>query len=242
MPLLDHFHPPLAPRRHWESFHSAWAAHIADALNKQLLPENYFAEEHSHVGGRMEIDVATSEELSAEPSTKDGTTATLQARVWTPPEPALVMPGIFPDHFEVLVFHEEGGARLVAAIELISPGNKDRPECRRAFAAKCANYLYQDISLVIVDVVTSRQANLHDEIIRIMEAGEEYKLTFDTNLYAVAYRPINRHEVEQIDIWPATLSLDRPLPILPLSLAANLCLPLDLEATYMDTRDHRRLG
>jgi len=24
MPLLDHFHPPLAPRRHWESFHVDW--------------------------------------------------------------------------------------------------------------------------------------------------------------------------------------------------------------------------
>jgi hypothetical protein len=152
------------------------------------------------------------------------------------------MPGIFPDQFEVQIFHEEGGARLVAAIELISPGNKDRPEGRRAFATKCANYLYQGISLVIVDVVTSRQANLHDEIIRVMEAPDQYRLSFATNLYAVAYRPIKRNQEEQIDVWPAALSVDRPLPILPLSLSVDLCLPLDLEATYMDTREHRRLA
>jgi hypothetical protein len=32
MPLLDHFHPPLLGRRHWEGFYSRWAAAIADAL------------------------------------------------------------------------------------------------------------------------------------------------------------------------------------------------------------------
>ena len=61
MPLMDHFHPPLAPRRHWESFHVNWAGAIADALNEQL-PEGYFAEEHAQIGARVEIDVATFDE------------------------------------------------------------------------------------------------------------------------------------------------------------------------------------
>jgi hypothetical protein len=242
MPLLDHFHPPLAPRRHWESFHTAWAGYIAELLNEQLLPDNYFAEEHSHVGGRVEIDIATLEETSPGSSSKDGTTATLPTQVWTPPAPSLVMPGLFPDSFEVLVFYEEGGARLVAAVELVSPGNKDRQESRRAFATKCANYLYQGIGLVVVDVVTNRQANLHDEIIQVMGNRDEYRLSFATNLYGVAYRPIKRNQEEQIDVWSATLAVGQPLPVLPLSLAADLCLPLDLEATYTDTRQHRRLA
>jgi hypothetical protein len=242
MPLLDHFHPPLAPQRHWESFHTAWAGYIAESLNEKLLPDDYFAEEHCHVGGRVVIHVATLEERSPGPSSKDGVTAILPAQVWTPPAPSLVMPGLFPDSFEVLVFDEEGGARLVAAIELVSPGNKDRQESRPAFATKCANYLYQGISLVVVDVVTSRQANLHDEIIQIMGNRGEYRLSFATNLYGVAYRPIKRNQEEQIDVWSATLAVGQPLPVLPLSLAADLCLPLDLEATYMDTRQHRRLA
>ena len=242
MPLLDHFHPPLAPRRHWESFHTAWAGYISEALNEKLLPDHYFAEEHSHVGGRVEIDVATVEERTPSPSSKDGATATLPAQVWTPPAPSLVMPGLFPDSFEVLVFYEEGGARLVAAIELVSPGNKDRQESRRAFATKCANYLYQGIGLIIVDVVTNRQANLHDEIIQVMGSPDEYRLSFATNLYGVAYRPIKRNQEEQIDVWSTALAVGQPLPVLTLSLAADLCLPLDLEATYMDTRHHRRLA
>ena len=43
VPLMDHFHPPLHPRRHWESFHVTWAGAIADALNETLLPDGYFA-------------------------------------------------------------------------------------------------------------------------------------------------------------------------------------------------------
>ena len=39
MPLLDHFHPPLSVRRPWESFHTTWAAALADHLNREL-PEN----------------------------------------------------------------------------------------------------------------------------------------------------------------------------------------------------------
>ncbi len=57
MPLLDHFHPPLWPTHSWESFHSRWAAAIADALDR-ILPPRYFAEVQVHLGSRVESDVA----------------------------------------------------------------------------------------------------------------------------------------------------------------------------------------
>src|SRR5690349_17321078 len=66
--------------------------------------------------------------------------------------------------FEIRVYSTTSSLALVAAIELIGPGNKDRSEERRAFAAKCAGYLYQGISLIIIDIVTNRRANLHNEI------------------------------------------------------------------------------
>src|SRR5262245_26792476 len=102
MPLLDHFHPPLAPRRHWESFHAAWAGSIADLLNRQLLPDNYFAKEQTHAGTRIEIDVATFESQQNGIPVPETSTATLAApQVWAPPVPAFVMPGVRPDRFEV---------------------------------------------------------------------------------------------------------------------------------------------
>src|SRR5438093_3975394 len=113
MPLLDHFHPPLVPRRHWESFHVNWAGAMADALNERLLPDGYFAEEHAQLGARVEIDVATFEEVGPATGGSPGRATTLATRVWTPPAPAMVLPAAFPESFEVLVFESEGGARLV---------------------------------------------------------------------------------------------------------------------------------
>src|SRR4051812_7757423 len=128
MPLLDHFHPPLFPRRHWESFHVTWAGAIADTLNEDLLPDGYFAEEHAHAGARIEIDVATFAGDGAPAA--NGSVAT---RTYAPPAPPLTIPAAFPDEFEVRVYESEGGARLVAAVELVSPANKDRAAHRAAF-------------------------------------------------------------------------------------------------------------
>jgi hypothetical protein len=243
MPLLDHFHPPLAPRRHWESFHVNWAGAIADALNESLLPEGYFAEEHAQLGPFVEIDVATFTE--SQPSvgqTETGGTTTLPQRVWAPPAPAMIVPAAFPDTLEVLVFQSEGGSRLVAAIELVSPVNKDRATQRRAFAVKCASYLCRGISLIVIDIVTSRRAILHNEIMQVLGLSDAFALPAETVLYGVAYRPIVRGEQEQIEVWPSPLEVGRPLPVLPLALNAELVLPIDLEQTYMAACQRRRLG
>jgi hypothetical protein len=141
MPLLDHFHPSLLGRRHWEGFHGWWAAAIAGSLNEHL-PEEYFAEFQVTLGTRVEVDVATFAVIG-EPETPspNGPATTVQTQVWAPPTPVAVMPAEFPDDFEVQVFSSMTGPTLVAAIELVSPGNKDRHETRRDFAAKCAAYL-----------------------------------------------------------------------------------------------------
>src|SRR5438132_14346144 len=85
MPLRDHFNPPLAPIRDWESFQTRWAASLADALNA-LLPERYFAEPQT---------------------TRHGNTAALPAPTWSVSAPALSMPGVCPEAFAVLVFHDD---------------------------------------------------------------------------------------------------------------------------------------
>jgi hypothetical protein len=240
MPLIDHFHAPLAPRRHWESFHVNWAGAMADVLNEQLLPEGFFAEEHAHLGPRVEIDMATFAEALPAPDARRAT-ATVPAQTWIAPPAAYTLPAAFPDRFEVLVFNSEEGATLVAAIELVSPGNKDRATHRRPFAVKCASYLCRGVSLIVIDIVTSRLANLHNETIGLLGHDDKYALSADIGLYAVAYRPLVRDGAEQVDVWPVPLALGAALPVLPLALNAEICLPLDLEATYTAARQRRRL-
>src|SRR5438552_233910 len=116
------------------------------------------------------------------PPRPDGAVAT---RTYTPPAPPATVPAAFPDEFEVRVYEAEGGARLVAAVELVSPANKDREAHRRAFANKCARYLAQGISLIVIDVVTSRQANLHAEIMRLLGREGDHGSPADAGLYAV---------------------------------------------------------
>ena len=202
MPLLDHFHPPLSAERRWESFHSSWATKLADALTERWLPPNYIAEEHVHLGASVEIDVGTFELNGPQNGeVAGGTVTTVSQKAWAPPAADGSISSVIPDTFEIRVLCTDTGPKLVAAIELISPGNKDRPAERSAFATKCASYLYQGISLIIVDIVTNRRANLHNEILRIMQTDGLLQLPPESNLYAVAYRPVRRRQDDEIDVW-----------------------------------------
>jgi hypothetical protein len=230
--------------RHWESLHARWAAAIADVLNEALLPTEYFAEVQVHVGSRVEVDMGTfaDESASVEYAQRSGTaTATLAARPWAPLAPAMTMPAVFPDSMQVLVFRTEAGPTLVAAIELVSPGNKDRQEHRRAFAAQCSSYLQQGIGLMLIDIVTNRQANLHNELVYLLDAGEQFLLPLEP-LYAMAYRPVRREDAAEIEVWPAMLAVGRPLPLLPLPLDNAIFMRLDLGATYTEACERSRLS
>lgn len=236
MPLLDHFRPPLASRHHWESFHTGWAYEMARWLNRTLIPAGYLAEPVVTLGTQFQLDVATfADQVEPALDGSEGGTATVR-QTWAPPATALTMPAIFPDDIEVRVFQTEGGSRLVAAVELVSPRNKDRPEARRSFAAKCAAYLQRGIGLVLVDIVTTRQQNLHDELIDLL--GQPAALAWPTGsvLYVAAYRPSGHGGAGQIEVWPLDLTLGQALPTAPLALRNGPTVPVDLETTYQDTR------
>jgi hypothetical protein len=82
--------------------------------------------------------------------------------VWAPPKPSVAVETALPDNdeYEVRIYDARHGRRLVAAIELVSPSNKDRPEHRNVFVAKCVALLRQGVAVSIVDLVTVRHFNL----------------------------------------------------------------------------------
>jgi hypothetical protein len=90
--------------------------------------------------------------------------------------------------------------------------------------------------------VTNRHANLHNEIMHLMNAATSFLFSEDINLYAVAYRPVLRHEQAEIDVWPATCAIGVPLPVLPLRLTGDLFVPVDFEASYHEACRRRRLA
>jgi hypothetical protein len=242
VPLLDHFHAPLHPRHHWESFHSRWANAIADTLDR-ILPRRFFAEVQVHLGARIESDVAEWErplDPEDEPST-NGPGGGVAIQTYAPPAPTMVAPSVFPDDLEVQVRDADDDARLVAVVELVSPGNKDRPDTRRAFAIKCAAYLQRGIGVITVDTVTTRRANMHNEVVQLLGWEERFQMSADAALSAVAYRPARDGEANTIAMWPIVLTVGGALPILPLALLRFRAIPLDLEATYTEARQRARL-
>ena len=233
MPLLDHLHPPLHGPRRWEGFHHAWATFIAQQLNQEALPPGYFAESEISVGPELEIDVATPEAPGLGDAGERAATT-----VWSPSSPKITAKVDFAhlDGFEVRVYQDLGGAEVRGAIELVSPANKDREGSRRTFAAKCAGYLRHGVGLIIVDVVTSRAADLHRELFEVLEAkGRRAAWRSPTGLYAVAYRPVTLRKGPRVEAWPEPLALGRALPVLPLWLNLELCIPVRLEDSYLAT-------
>ncbi len=227
MPLQDHFHAPLSVRRHWHAFHTSWATYLSSDLNGRL-PPGFFAEANVQFG--IEIDVAAFEE---------GETGNLTPG-WAPPTPAVsVTFAATTDVVEVLVYGAQGGPTLAGAVELVSPANKDRAAQRDAFVSKCATYLQQGVGLVVVDVVTDRKADLHDELLARVQALPP--TPWGADLCAVAYRPVRRGEQPTLDLWPEALGVGRPLPTLPLWLRGGPCVPVDLEATYERTSQEQRV-
>lgn len=227
MLLLDHFRPPLSTRRHWHSFHNAWSTYLASHLNEHL-PEGYFAEPNVQFG--IEIDVATFEESNGHTSAD---------QPWDMPAPTQTLAvTLLSDLVEVLVFSKEGGPTLAGAIELVSPANKDRPEHRDAFVSKCASYVQQGVGLILVDVVTARQANLHEALLARICPGST---TLGSELYASSYRLAPGDEQPLLEIWYETLSLQQALPAMPLWLRGGLRMRVDLAATYERTCREQRI-
>jgi hypothetical protein len=148
----------------------------------------------------------------------------------------------FPDSVSVQVFRTEEGATLVGAIELVSPRNKDRPASRAAFAGKCAAYLRQEIGLVVVDIVTDRMANLHDELVELLEQPAAFAFDPPAGVYAVAYRSRSLETAGRVEMWPQRLEVGRPLPVLPLVVRGLGVVPIDLETTYNTTCQDSRIG
>ena len=240
MPLLDHFHPPLYPTHRWESFHARWAVAIADALN-DTLPPRYFAETQVHLGSRVEADVVEFEHGATGNGVANGSAAGVATATYAPPKPALTFPGPTEDDVTVEVRDRERDSRVAAVVELLSPRNKDRDDARRAFAAKAVAYLRLGAGLLVLDVVTSRSGNAHDDIVTLLNLPEECRLTSPTGLSAAAYQPAVEPERSTVGVWFEALAVGAALPVMPLWVRGFGFVPTDLEASYTEACQRSRL-
>jgi uncharacterized protein DUF4058 len=137
--------------------------------------------------------------------------------------------------YEVRVYDAKRHHRLVAAVEIVRPANKDRSENRRVFVAKCAALLQQHVSVAIVDVVTTRQFNLYADLLELIGQADPSLAAAPSPLYALACRWRREGDSPRLEIWAHAVAIGQALPTLPLWLTDNLAVPLELEASYEET-------
>jgi hypothetical protein len=229
MPLLDHFHDPYDTEATWESFHSMWTTSIAAQLNRSL-PRRFCALAQIHLGRHVEADVVEVDlgaEARDEP--RNGPGGGVAVKAWAAPAATLVLPALFPDDIYVPVIDTERPRRPVAVVELVSPRNKDRPDARAAFAARSSAYFQYGLGLIIVDVVTTRRGNMHNELMELLKHPPTSHLSDDVLLYTTAYRPRRENEENLMDVWTVPLAVGQPLPTMPLALRGAMTVPVDLK-------------
>jgi hypothetical protein len=131
---------------------------------------------------------------------------------------------------ETAVFVERRG-RLVAAIELNSPRNKDRPVARSAYLARYLGYLLDGANLMLVDV--HRRTLDFSFADRIAEELliEQPRLAPPM---AVSYR-VGEPAASGgrlLAIWRRRIDIGAALPTMPLPLTVEEAVGVDLEQTY----------
>jgi hypothetical protein len=207
---------------------------------RKKLPAGYVAGPRVHAGAQVEIDVAAYENV---PTTSSGGMGLgdggIATAAWAPSAPSVAIETNLPDYdeYEVRIYDARRKRRLVAAIEIVSPGNKDRPESRNAFIGKCAALIQKGVAVSIVDVVTIRHFNLYADLMAFMGHSDPTMVAEPPPMYAASCRWVRRDTRAILETWSHRLGMGQPLPTLPLWLTDVCVVPLDLEQSYEQACD-----
>lgn len=236
MPLRDHFRPPLDDVHSWDELYGGWPMTIVQELT-EVLPEPYFAAPGVHLGTLYEVDIGTYRKPLAEPDELDLAEGRASVATYAPPKPTLTSEPQLPnqDVYEVRIYDSRRNRHLVAAIEIVSPSNKDRPENRAIFVAKAATLLRNNICVSIVDVVSTFDFNLYAELMSFFNDVDTTLGSEPSPMYAASLRMRDEGRRRMMDHWYHRLAIGEPLPTLPIWLTETQAVSLNLESSYQAT-------
>lgn len=203
----------------------------------KYLPEPYFAAPMVHVGRLFQVDIGTYEEPPSPAMSGDSGNGGVAVATYAPPKPTLTSEPEFPEHdiYEVRVYDSRRNRRLLAAIEIVSPSNKDRPETRSTFITKAAALLQHEVCVSIVDIVSTSQFNLYGELLNFLEVRDPALGEEPPPMYAATMRMRSEGQRRLMETWYHPLVLGETLPTIPVWLKENWAIPLELEAGYEES-------
>jgi hypothetical protein len=203
----------------------------------KILPEPYFAAPGVHLGTLYEVDIGTYRKPTAPENGVEVGEGELAVATYAPPKPTLTLEPRLPnqDVYEVRIYDSRRKRTLVAAIEILSPSNKDRPENRATFVAKVAALLKNNICVSIVDVVSTFDFNLYAELMAFFAGVDPALGDEPPPMYAATLRLRYEDRRRLMDNWYHPLGIGQSLPTLPIWLKETWAISLDLESSYEET-------
>lgn len=212
-------------------FHQRWSVAICDELNRGRLPEGYYALVEQSVIG-LTPDVLTLERRTAEarPLPPDGGVAVADA----PPKTRFVSQAdesaVYALKANRVVVRSSKGA-IVAAIEILSPGNKATRHAIRSFVEKTLEFLGKSIHVLVVDLFppSSRDPQGIHKLIWDEIRDETFELPKDKPLTLASY-------VARIPItaYVEPVAVGDSLRDMPLFIDPDAYVPVPLDITYSD--------
>ncbi len=236
MPLRDHFRSPVDDKHSWDGLHAGWPMVIVMQLVK-VLPERYFSIPSVHLGTAYEIDIATFRDKDQEFTDIDSSEGGVAVATYAPPKPTRTMvPELFDQAcYEVRIYDERRNRELVAAIEIISPSNQDRPDNRLKFLSKVISLLESGICVSMIDLVSTSDFNLYAELLETISCYDPALGDEPPPMYAVTMKYRRENDKQFLDSWYYPLSIGQPLPTLPILLRKGFAVSLELEPSYEET-------
>ena len=225
MPLHD-----WTDERGWDSVHPFWLAYLVEWI-KPRLPEGYRA----FLGGVPALTVATGNgkpnvsvrQMEPRPVVE---AVASETAVLEPDLEASVIVRLDPHQAVHIDFH----GQLIAAIEVVSPRNKDCAAAKETYTNRYLGYLQLGVHLLLVDVLPRPRGFSFSDAVT---SGLGLDLPPLPPPFAAAYRvgevvPVGDDMGSLVGLWRRPLQVGQPLPTLPLPLSVHRAVPIDLEETY----------
>jgi hypothetical protein len=214
----------------FHAFHHSWIEEIQRALNRGLLPPEYYALPEQIASGLgpdvLSLQKPGTEAVSPE-EPRGGIVVTK-----TPPKVrfrARAELDLYGAKAKAVTIRHRSNHRVIAILEIVSPGNKSNRHSIRAFVEKAVTALRAGIHLLIVDLIPPGPRDpqgihkaIWDELIE-----NDFTLPEDKPLTVVAY---SADEFPEAYIDP--VAVGDTLPEMPLFLTPDVYILTPLEATY----------
>lgn len=229
---------PVMPMHQWNkvpdgiyhAFHHGWIWAISDDLNSRRLPKDYYALPEQIASGLGPDVLALQAGDQAARESVSGGNGPVATAIRPKARFVLEAEGDFYRRKKSsIAIRHVSGDRVVAVLEIVSPGNKATAHAFQKFVEKALELLEERVHLLVIDPLLPGARDPNGVHAAIWEAfvGESFQLPPDKPLTFASYEcdVATRAYIEPIAVGDA-------LPDMALFLEPGVCVFVPLEATY----------